>query len=186
MTLPITPLERRLLPFVALQGLLTTLGGFAGVFVYAHGGMPATVRYAGLMLTVALLGVLLPYALGGLWRLRCERLVQLAFAVPAALLWFAEGRPDLLALAFGAFLGLSWGARHWLEVNLLPDTERDAYAAHATVLTVVTSLVALLSVTLLLPGSASSSTGAVGAMLSQKTVALSRAARLLAASRTQR
>lgn len=50
MTLVLSATERRLLPFVGLQGCVATLGGFAGVFAYAQGGMAATVRYAALML----------------------------------------------------------------------------------------------------------------------------------------
>lgn len=142
--------ERRLLPFVALQGSVATLGSFAGVFVFAQGGMAATARYAALMLGTTALSIALAYALGAALRLRCATLVRAAFVVPGVLLWFAEGRPDVLGLAFGLFLGLSWGARNWLELTLLADHERDAYATHATVLTVAASLATIFLVTLLL------------------------------------
>ena len=150
MTLVLSATERRLLPFVGLQGCVATLGGFAGVFAYAQGGMAATVRYAALMLGSAALSIALAYALGAVVRLRCATLLRAAFLVPAVLLWFADGRPDVLGLAFGLFLGLAWGGRHWLELGLLADAERDAYATHATVLTVGASLVTILVVTLLL------------------------------------
>lgn len=142
--------ERRLLPFVALQGVVSTLGSFAGVFVFVEGGMPATLRYAALMLSVTAGSLALAYALGAALRLRCATLLRLAFGTPAVLLWAADGRPDVLAASFGLFLGLGWGARHWLELTLLADDERDPYAAHATVLTVAVSLVTTLAVTLLL------------------------------------
>jgi hypothetical protein len=59
----------------------------------------------------------------------------------------------VLALCTGGFLGWSWAARHWLELSALHDAERDAYASHVTVITVVASLLmtavvaALLSLT---------------------------------------
>lgn len=141
---------RRLLPFVGLQACVATLGSFAGVFAFAQGGMAATVRYAALMLGSAALSIALAYALGSVLRLRCTTLLRAAFLVPGAMLWFADGRPDVLGLAFGLFLGLAWGGRHWLELSLLADAERDAYATHATVLTVGASLATILAVTLLL------------------------------------
>jgi hypothetical protein len=146
----LTTLERRLLPLVAAQGLVTSLWGFCGVFAYNIGGLAAAQRYAVLMLTTTMLGVTLGYGAGRWFHLRSQRLVQAAFVWPGLLLWWADGHPDVLAVAFGSFLGLGWAGRHWLEVNLLPDAERDRYASHVTVLTVAMNLLATLATTLLL------------------------------------
>ena len=135
-------LERRLLPFIACQGAFSTLAGFGAVLVFAQGGMAGSVLYTASMLTVAMLGINLPLVLGERLQWRTARLVQAAFLLPALLLWFAEGQPLVLALAMGGFLGLSWGARHWMELNLLSNEQRDSYATHVTVLTVLASLLA--------------------------------------------
>lgn len=140
----ISPLERQLAPFLAVQASLSTLVGFGAVLVYAAGGMAATVGYTLVMLTVAMAGTVLAYALGRAWRLDSRRLARAAFLLPALLLWWAEGRPMVLALAVGGFLGLSWGARHWIELSLLDDLQRDGYATHVTVLSVGISLLTLL------------------------------------------
>jgi len=55
-----------------------------------------------------------------------------------------------LALAYGSFTGLTWGARHWLEMNLITDGERDGYAAHSGALTVAFGMTATLVATLTL------------------------------------
>lgn len=140
----ISPLERQLMPFLAVQASLSTLVGFGAVLVYAAGGMAATVAYTLGMLTVAMAGTVLSYAAGRLLRLDSRRLARAAFLLPALLLWWAEGRPMVLALAVGGFLGLSWGARHWIELSLLDDLQRDGYATHVTVLSVGVSLLTLL------------------------------------------
>jgi len=140
------PLEKRLLPFIACQGAMSTLIGFGSVLVFAQLGMAGSVAYTALMLTVAMGGIVLPLILGRFLTLRPARLIQLAFACPALLLWFADGRPWVLALATGGFLGISWGARHRLELSLLQDAQRDSYATHVTVLTVFSSLLATLAV----------------------------------------
>ncbi len=144
----ISPLERQLLPFLAVQASLSTLVGFGAVLVYAEGGMAATVAYTLVMLTVAMAGTVLAYALGRAWRLDSRRLARAAFLLPALLLWWAEGRPVVLALAVGGFLGLSWGARHWIELSLLDDLQRDGYATHVTVLGVGVSLLTTLAASL--------------------------------------
>ena len=134
------PLERQLLPFVALQGAFTTLAGFGALLVYTQGGMAASVQYTACMLGIAMLSIMSPFVLGRALKLRGKRLVRLSFGVPAIALWWADGHPLLLALSFGGFLGWSWAARHWLELSTLKDAERDAYATHVTVVTVVASL----------------------------------------------
>lgn len=150
MKIPSGEFERRMRPFIALQAAVTALGAFAGVFVQADQGGAAVARYAALMLTAAALGVVLTYAAGSHWRISAARMLQAGFALPAVLLWRADGRPNLLGLAFGAFLGLTWGARHWLELQLLADTDRDGYAAHAITLAVGVALVTTLAASALL------------------------------------
>ncbi len=142
--------ERRMRPFIALQAAVSAIGGFAGVFVQAQHGAAATTRYAAIMLTAIALCIVLSYAFGPRLRLSGRRLLRAGFALPAALLWWAEGRPDVLALAVGGFIGLTWGARHALELHLLGDDERDAYAAHAIALAVGVSLVTTLVVSVVL------------------------------------
>jgi len=140
----------RLLPFVALQGALSTVVGFGAWLVYGQGGGTATVQYALVLLTAAVLAISLPYALGRWLQLAVATWVRLCFAVPALLLWWADGRPLLLAVALGGFLGAGWAARHWLELSLLQDGQRDAYAARATVWTVLASLATTLAVSVAL------------------------------------
>lgn len=145
-----TPFERRMAPFIALQAAVSALSGFAGVFIQSRHGAAGVVRYAALMLGVAALGIVLSYA-GGRWRrIEAAALVRMGFAVPLLLLPFAERDPAVLALAFGGFLGLTWGARHWLELHGLADAERDGYAAHATALAVAVALLVGVCVSLLL------------------------------------
>ncbi|MFM1906992.1 MAG: hypothetical protein RLZZ591_669 [Pseudomonadota bacterium] len=143
-------LERSLLPFIACQGAFSTLAGFGAVLVFDQGGMSGSLSYTASMLTVAMLGITVPMALGRRLQWRTARIVQTAFGLPALLLWFAEGRPLVLALAMGGFLGLSWGARHWLELSLLRNEQRDSYATHVTVVTVLASLLATAVVATLL------------------------------------
>lgn len=140
MSSSIPPLERQLLPFVALQGAFSTLAGFGALLVYTQGGMAASVQYTGCMLGIAMLSIMSPFVLGRALKLRGKRLVRLSFGVPAVALWWADGHPMVLALSFGGFLGWSWAARHWLELSSLKDGERDAYATHVTVVWVVASL----------------------------------------------
>ena len=146
--MPGTPLARRLAPFLIVQASLSTLVGFGAVLVYAGAGMAATVHYTLLMLTVTMAGIVTAYACGRVWPVDSARLVRAAFAVPGLLLWWADGRPAVLAVAVGGFLGLSWGARLWIEMSVLDDPQRDGYAAHATVLGVVVSLLTTLAASL--------------------------------------
>jgi hypothetical protein len=142
--------ERRMRPFIALQAAVTALGAFAAVFVQADHGAQAVARYAALLILAAGASIVGSYAVGMRLRIGARRMLQAGFALPAVLLWFCEGRPDLLALALGGYIGLTWGARHWLELHLLADAERDGYAAHAIALAVGVGLAATVVVTLLL------------------------------------
>ncbi|WP_077037010.1 hypothetical protein [Pelomonas sp. KK5] len=137
--------ERRMRPFVALQAAVASLGAFAGVFVYAGHGAAAVARYAALMYGTAGLSLVLAFAAGMRMPLKAARLAQAGFALPAALLWWADGRPDLLALAIGGFLGFTWGARHWLELQALGNAERDGYATHVIALAVGVTLAGTLA-----------------------------------------
>jgi hypothetical protein len=136
-------LHRRIRAFVGVQACLSTLVGFGPVLVYAENGLIATVHYTFLMLTATMAGTVLAYASSALWRVDARRMAYAALVVPLLGLGFAQGRPTLLALAVGGFLGLSWGARHWLELGLLADAERDDHAAHCTVIGVVTGLLSI-------------------------------------------
>jgi len=142
--------ERRMRPFIVLQACVNSFGAFAGVFVQTAHGSAALVRFVALLLTTAALSLVTSYALGMRLTISPRRMVQAGFALPAVLLWWAEGRPDLLALGLGAFVGLSWGARHWLEFHLLADTDRDSYAAHAIALGVGAALLSTLGTSVLL------------------------------------
>ena len=95
-------LHRRLLVFAAFQGALTTLIGFGGLLVFKQGGAIATVHYTLWMLSASMLGSVVPYALGRWISVQVRHLVRLCFALPAVLLWWADGRPTLLALAGGS------------------------------------------------------------------------------------
>jgi nitrate/nitrite transporter NarK len=146
----LTPLQRRLLPFLVAQAGLSTLVGFGTVLVYAQAGMATTVAYILTLLTCVMLGIVVPYAVGRRWTVRLPRVAQLAFALPALLLPWSDGRPMLLAIAVGGFIGLSWAARHRIELGLIDDHERDGYAANAIVLSVLASLGTTAIVSLLL------------------------------------
>jgi len=174
-----TPLESQLLPFVAFQGAFATLAGFGALLVYAQGGVVASVEYTAWMLGIAMLSILSPFVLGRPLKLRGKRLVRLSFAVPAIALWWADGNPMLLALSTGSFLGWSWAARHWLELSSLKDAERDGYAAHVTVVTVVASLLATAVVATLLSLSDESPMAVYGSYAVLATVASVWAARSL-------
>jgi hypothetical protein len=145
--------ERTLLPLIALQGAITTLGGFIGFFVIDAQGMNGMFRFTAGMLTTAVASTLAAYYLGPRLRLTGKRLLKLGFVLPGVLLLFAHESVLLMALAFGAFIGLTWGARHWLEMSLLNDAERDGYAAHSGTVTVVAGVAATLLASLLLVSS---------------------------------
>ncbi len=150
MSLVLSDFERRMLPFVGLQAAVSALGSFAGVFVHAGFGAAGVARYAAMMLGTASLLIVLSFALGMRMRISATRLIQAGFAVPAVLLWWADGRPDVLALSIGSFLGLTWGARHWLELQCLGNAERDSYATHAIALAVGVALLGALAVSIML------------------------------------
>ncbi|MEY2655234.1 MAG: hypothetical protein RLZZ524_2262 [Pseudomonadota bacterium] len=141
--MPFSPLERRLLPYIAVQAGLSTLVGFGAVLVHAEGGVQATVTYTLLMLSAVMAGLALVYASGALWRVDSRRMGWAAMLLAAGVLPFAHRHPGLLALAVGGFIGLAWAGRHWIELRQIDDAERDTYAAHVTVTSVAVSLVVM-------------------------------------------
>jgi hypothetical protein len=149
--------ERALLPIIALQGAVATLGGFIGYFVVGAHDMNAMFRYTAGMLTAAMASTFLAYRFGARFSLTGKRLLKLGFLAAGLPILFSDGSVTLLALAYGSFLGLTWGARHSLEMSLLHDTARDNYASHAGTLSVVFGITTTLAATLLLAGSAENS-----------------------------
>ena len=146
----------RMLLFVVFQGASATLMGFGALLVYTQGGAAATVYYTVWMLTTVVVTLSLPFVVGRWFQVSVAQVVRLCFALPAVLLWWADEQPLLLALAGGSCVGAGWAARHWLELSLLHDTQRDAYATRTTVWTVLSSLVTSLLVTLTLTFSSES------------------------------
>jgi len=146
----LSPTERALLPLIGLQGAVSTLAGFIGFFVVEAHGMNGMLRFTAGMLTAAIAATLLAYCFGPLLKLSGRRLLKLGFVAPGLPILFGHGSVASMALAFGAFLGLTWGARHWLEMSLLRDAERDSYAAHSGAVTVVSGVATTLLASLLL------------------------------------
>ncbi len=146
----ISPTERALLPLIGLQGAVSTLAGFIGFFVVEAHGMNGMLRFTAGMLTAAIASTLLAYRFGPLLKLSGKRLLKLGFVVPGLPILFGHGSVASMALAFGAFLGLTWGGRHWLEMSLLGDIERDRYAVRSGTVTVVSAVATTLLASLLL------------------------------------
>jgi hypothetical protein len=132
-------LHRKILPLAALQGALSTLAGFGGVLVYRQHGMQGTMAYITWMMLFIALATISPFVVGRVLKLHGKRVVRLAFAVPAVALCFAQDRPIVLALATGGFMGWSWAARHWLELSILRDDERDGHTTRMTATAVIAS-----------------------------------------------
>lgn len=152
MTIPAN--ERALLPSIALQGAISTLGGFIGFFIMRAQNVDAMLRFTAGMMTAALAATLLAYALGPRLRLTGKRLFTLGFIAPGLLILLSDRSADMMAVAYGTFIGLTWSARHWLEMSLFSDAQRDSYAAHSGALTVVFGIGATLAATLVLTGAA--------------------------------
>lgn len=148
--------ERSLLPFVTLQGAICTLSGFIGYFLMMKRGHQAMFEFTSIMLTFAMLAATLAYGLGARLGLGGKMLMKLGFFVPGVVLLSGNQSIWAVSFAFGSFLGLSWSARHWLEMHLLDDSQRDAYASHAGALAVAGGIVATLLATVLLSRSGDS------------------------------
>jgi hypothetical protein len=149
--------ERALLPIVALQGAVATMGGFIGYFVAGAHDVNAMFRYTAGMMTAAMASTFLAYFFGPRFNLTGKRLLKLGFLLTGMLLLSGETSVTMLSIAYGSFIGMTWGARHSLEMSLLHDGARDNYASHSGTLTVVFGIAATLSATLLLAGSAENS-----------------------------
>lgn len=142
--------QRALLPFVALQASVTTLGGFIGYFVVGDKSVEAIFQYSALMLTFAAASMTLAYALGPKLRLSGKHILKLGFLVPGIILLSGYETVFSMAAAMGILGGLTWGARHLLEMSLLADSERDGYASRAGALSVIGAIAATLAATLVL------------------------------------
>ena len=142
---------------MALQGAIGTLGGFLGFFIVGSANLAGMVRFTMTMLTVAMLSIVLAYALGPCLKLTGRRLFKAGFMLPGILLLAGGGSHVGLAVAFGAFVGLTSSARTWLEMGLLQDGQRDSYAARAGVAGVGLSMAASFASTLLLSSTAENS-----------------------------
>lgn len=142
--------QRSLLPLIGLQGAIHSLAGFIGYFIVEQHGLQSLFGYTAGMLTTAMLATFIAYAFGARLRLCGRRLLRLGFVVPGVLLLVGDGSVSALALAFGCFLGMTWSARHALEMALMRNNERDGYAAHAVTVMLVPSLLATLAATLVL------------------------------------
>ncbi|MGE5652124.1 MAG: hypothetical protein ACM34A_18165, partial [Bacillota bacterium] len=149
--------QRALLPLIGLQGAVGSLGGFIGFFVMGSNDLQAILRYTAIMMTTALAVIFLTYYAGARFHLNGRRLMRLGFLIPGVLFLFCSGSVAMMAIAFGAYIGMSAGARHALEMFLLHDAERDIYAARSGTLTVMCSVAATLLATLLLAGLAEQS-----------------------------
>jgi hypothetical protein len=149
--------ERALLPFVALQGAIGTLAGFIGFFVVGNQDIGAMFEFTALMLTVATLSTLLAYGVGPKLGLSGKHLMQLGFLLPGTLLMTGNQSVEMMAVVYGSYLGFTWSARHWLEMNLLADAERDNYASHSGAAAVVGGIVATLLATVVLANSGENS-----------------------------
>lgn len=148
--------ERSLLPFVALQGAVCTLSGFIGYFLMRQRGHEAMFEFTAIMLTFAMLAAALAYGFGARLGLTGKKLMKLGFFVPGVVLLCGNQSVWAMSFAFGSFLGLTWSARHWLEMQLLGDGQRDAYASHAGALAVAGGIAATLLSTVLLSHTANS------------------------------
>lgn len=148
-----TPNQRAILPLIGLQGAIGSLGGFIGFFVVGRDDVHAIFRYSAGMLTVAMLATFLAYRFGPRFKLTGARLLRLGFVVPGLLLLFGDASVTTMAIAFGSYLGLTWGGRHALEMALLHDGERDKYAAYSCTAVVVLGVAMSLLSTLLLTAS---------------------------------
>ncbi|HVL74428.1 MAG TPA: hypothetical protein VM406_00310 [Noviherbaspirillum sp.] len=148
--MPLSSSQRSLLPLVGLQGAVHSLGGFIGFFVVGEHSIHALLRYTAGMMTAAMLATFIAYAFGSRLGLSARGLLRLGFVLPGVLLLAAGTSVAALALAFGTFLGMTWSARHALEMSLMQNRERDGYAAHAVAMMLVPALLATLAATVIL------------------------------------
>jgi len=140
----------RLLPLAGLQGAIATFGGFLAYFIVRGGDVHALFGFTAAILSAATGASVLACALGPRLRLGGRQLGRLGFMLPG-LAMVAGGASDMvLALSYGSFVGLTWSARHLLEMSVLSDHERDAYAARSNALSVASAIAATALAALLL------------------------------------
>jgi hypothetical protein len=154
--MPIPTQERSLLPFVMLQGAVGTLSGFIGYFLMRSRGPQAMFEFTAILLTFAMFAAVLAYGFGARLRMGGKTLMKLGFFLPGVVLLSGNQSVWALSFAFGSFLGLTWSARHWLEMQLLSDRQRDGYASYAGALAVAGGIAATLLATMLLTHSGNS------------------------------
>lgn len=142
--------RHNLLPFVALQASVGTLGGFIGFFVVGNQDIGAIFQYSALMLSFIAGSLLLAYVLGPRLGLTSKHILKLGFFIPGFILLTGHESVLSMAAAFGILQGCTWAARHLLEMSLIPDRERDSYASKAGFISVVGGIAATLSATLVL------------------------------------
>lgn len=153
----ISPHHRSMLPLIGLQGAVGSMGGFIGYFVVGSQNLHAMFRYTAGMLTAAMAATFLAYCFGPRFRLTGRRLFRIGFFFPGLLILASDGSVAALAIGYGAFLGVTWCARHSLEMSFLEDADRDRYSANSVAATIVLSVAATLAATLILAGSAEKS-----------------------------
>jgi hypothetical protein len=146
----ITANERAVLPLTALQGALAVLGGFIGFHVMEINGMEMMFRFTSWMLTAAIAGTLAGYTIGPVFRISGKTFFKAGFILPGLVLMLSNGSVESLAIGYGSFLGMTWGARHWLEMTLFQDAERDTYASRSGALGVLSGIASTLAITLAL------------------------------------
>jgi hypothetical protein len=142
--------ERAVLPLTAWQGALAVLGGFMGFHVMETHGMETMFRFTSWMLTAAIAGTLAGYTIGPVFRISGKTFFKAGFIFPGLALLLSDGSVGALAIGYGSFLGMTWGARHWLEMTLLQDGERDTYASRSGSLGVMCGIASTLVITLAL------------------------------------
>lgn len=142
--------HRSLLPLIGLQGAVGSMGGFIGFFVVGAQDLHAMFRYTAGMLTAAMAATFLAYCCGPRFRLSGRRLFRIGFFVPGVLILISDGSVAMLAIAYGSFIGVTWSARHSLEMSLLEDADRDRYSAHSVSTMIALSVSTTLAATVIL------------------------------------
>jgi hypothetical protein len=140
--------EYALLALTTLQSILAVAGGFIGFHVMANFDMQAVFRFTSWMLCAAIAGTLSGYTVGPLFGISGKTLFKGGFILPGFVFLFAQGSVEWLAVAYGSFIGMTWGARHWLEMTLFQDRDRDAYASRSGSLGVLCGIGSTVIITL--------------------------------------
>lgn len=148
--------ERALLPLVAFQAAVITLGGFIGYFVVGAKSPDAIFQYSALMLTFLMASLVLSYALAPFLKLSSTHILKLGFFVPGVLLLSGSESVLSMAAAFGILQGCTFAARHLLEMSMIPDAARDGYESKVGAINIFGGVSATLVATLVLSVSSDS------------------------------